>query len=308
MSSQKPKAMNDSGDTLPSECSYAQENMEGFVLVALDPSDQSRIANHLRWCSDCVPVHHSMKQVADLLPFSSHASVLPSSGIRAALLERVRDHRVRVAAEQSLPPSATGKPNSVTYSSRNVSNVVEPAPPIGSPVADKPRGGWSRWTPTAFIAPLLIALILVSAWGIGQRNQLGEMQQAANGSAANSSSNGTTMRLFTTKPACPTCTGSGQLGADPANKTAFLLVWDLNPAEQHEVWCVHPDGESNLVAVLNVNESGQVMQNLEFTQPLSGYREIRIVRHEDASPELIIAVESTPESVVMGPSTSLYPS
>ncbi len=305
MSGQKPEARNDSEGNLPAECSYAQDNMEGFVLVALDPSDQGRVANHLRWCNDCRPFHERMRRVTDLLPFSSSTAVLPSSGIRAALLERVQDHRARMAAAQSSPAPATAISGAVSFSSRDLPKPPEVATALSSPPLEKTRGGWSRWTPAAFIAPLLIALILVSAWGISQRNQLDEMQQAANGSASNSASKGTAMRLFTTKPACATCTGSGQLGADPANKTAFLLVWDLNPAEQHEVWCVHPDGKSNLVAVLNVNDSGQAMQNLEFTQPLSGYREIRIVRHEDASPELIIAVASTPESVVMGPSTAL---
>ena len=289
--------MNASDGNVPGECLYAQENMEGFVLAALDPSDQSRVANHVRWCDDCRPFHTGMKHVVDMLPFATTSAVLPSPATRVTLLDRVQHSGSPDAAASGAHANASARPAVVPFASR------DPFPGVNADVqqasaSEQSRSGWARWVPTAVIAPLLVALIVVSAWGIGQRNQVGEMQQQlAAQSNANFTKNGPATRLFTTRPACPSCTGSGQLGADPADNKAFLLAWDLNPAEQHEIWCVHPDGKSNLVAVLNVNQKGQVMQNLEFSQPISGYREIRIVRHDDASPELIIAVASTPEGL-----------
>ncbi|MGI8484623.1 MAG: hypothetical protein ACR2OU_10210 [Thermomicrobiales bacterium] len=227
-----------------------------------------------------------------MLPFATTSSILPSPGVRTALLDRIQHAgssraRVSATAQSVMAPFARHDPSP---------GLKTPVPETG--VIEQSRLGWARWIPTAVIAPLLVALLVVSAWGIGQRNQVGEMQQQlAAQSTTNMTKNGSATRLYTTRPACPSCTGSGQLGADPSDNKAFLLAWDLNPAEQHEIWCVHPDGKSNLVAVLNVNQKGQVMQNLEFSQPISGYREIRIVRHDDASPELIIAVASTPEGL-----------
>ncbi len=290
--------MNASDGNVPGECLYAQENMEGFVLAALDPSDQSRVANHVRWCDDCRPFHTGLQRVVDMLPYATPSTLLPSPAVRAALLDRVQHHRTREMDGTGVPVNAAARPGIAAFGTRDRLQEAQSAPVQMVNASESSRLGWAKWVPTAFIAPLLVALIVVSAWGIGQRNQVNEMQQQLHAqSNANFAKSGSATRLFTTRPACPSCTGSGQLGADPADNKAFLLAWDLNPDEQHEIWCVHPDGKSNLVAVLNVNQKGQVMQNLEFSQPISGYREIRIVRHDDASPELIIAVAASPEGL-----------
>ncbi len=290
--------MNATAGDMPQECSYAQENMEGFVLAALDSSDQSRISNHVHWCEACQPVHAKMKRVAGMLAFSTKANAFPADRVRSRLLQRVQEPAALVGAGSFAAPSASAAKSAVP----DALDIQSPANGETRRATVQPKSGWSKWMPAACVAPLLIALIVVSAWGIGQRNQVSEMQQQlAAQTRSNSTKSGTGTRLFTTRPACPSCTGSGQLGANPADSKAFLLAWDLDPGEQHEVWCVHPDGESNLVAVLNVNEKGQVMQNLQFSQPISGYREIRIVRHNDASPELIIAVTGPPEGLLANP-------
>ena len=287
------------------ECVFAQENSEGFVLVALDRAEQERIAAHLRQCDSCRAALADARRIVDLLPFASDLDAVPPARVRSALLDRVRYEQERPVAAGAAPVPDTG--STVAFTTRTpapsmapVNVLPSPPDPLDppTPVRNDPSF-WTKWAAPAFIAPLVIALILVSAWGIGQHNRAAEMERqlAMPAIAANGTTNGgSAMRLYTTRPACADCAGSGQLGADPSKNKAVLLAWDLNPAEKHEVWCVHDDGESNLVATLQVNANGQVMQNLEFSQPISGYREIRIVRHKDSLPELIIAVSREPES------------
>jgi len=285
------------------ECVFAQENSEGFVLVALDRAEQERIAAHLRQCDSCRAAFADAQHLVDLLPFASDLDAVPPARVRSALLDRVRHEQERPVALGAAPVPYTG--STVAFSTRTSAmapvNVLPSSPDPLDPPSPTPndQSFWTKWAAPAFIAPLVIALILVSAWGIGQHNRAAEMERqlAVPAIAANGTANGgSAMRLYTTRPACADCAGSGQLGADPSKNKAVLLAWDLNPAEKHEVWCVHDDGESNLVATLQVNANGQVMQNLEFSQPISGYREIRIVRHKDSLPELIIAVSREPES------------
>lgn len=287
------------------ECVFAQENREGFVLGALDRADQERITAHLRQCDSCRVAFADTQRLVDLLPFAGHLDAVPPVRVRGALLDRIRHEQEHPVAVGTVP--APFAESTVAFSTRapapsasSVNVLPSPPDPFDPPApARNDQSFWTKWAAPAFIAPLVIALILVSAWGIGQHNRAAEMERqlavpaiAANGTT----SGGSAMRLYTTRPACADCAGSGQLGADPSKNKAVLLAWDLNPAEKHEVWCVHDDGKSNLVATLQVNANGQVMQNLEFSQPISGYREIRIVRHKDSLPELIIAVSREPES------------
>ncbi|HEU0165451.1 MAG TPA: hypothetical protein VFQ54_10430 [Thermomicrobiales bacterium] len=280
MSGVEPNALN---KAIPPDCEFAQLNLEAYVLNALDSSDQSRIDNHLRWCDrDCPDQVREFRLIVDVLPFSVDIERAPSASVLTTLMARVEKTSTAVTEE----PVA------------RISTRVTPPPvaPDGT-TTDAPRRGprrmiVPRWVASAFVAPLIVALIVVSAWGVGQYNRVGDLksQLQSQGSQIPAAMTGDDVRLYTTKPACADCSGSGQLGADPSENRAVLLAWDLNPSETHEVWCVHSNGETSLVATLNVNKVGQVMQMIEFPRPISGYSEIQIVRHTDSSPELIFAV------------------
>lgn len=259
---------------LPPECSFTLENLEGYVLQALDRSDQARIRTHLGWCDDCRQEADRFARVVRAFPFAAERVDGPSA-----------DAWTKLAAR--LTPVTDAGDGVARISTREL-----PTPSLTRPAPIEHSSTLPRWM-IPIIAPLVMALIIVSAWGVSQHNQVGDLQNQIDAQTSLTSSNtssGDKVRIYQMEPACEDCEGNGQLGADPDANQAVLLAWNLNPDEQHEVWCVHEDGESNLVAILNVNDIGQVLQTLEFSQPIAGYREIRVVKHEDSTPELIIAM------------------
>lgn len=249
------------------ECAFLDDNVEAFVLRALDLSDQQRIALHLRWCTRCRAVASAYADIPRLLPFTAPQADGPSPAARSRLMARVAQE----ATGESVAPIAV---------------PTEAAPPRPSQ-----RAIWQhRFMPTAALL-LTAALIFVSAWGIGLQNEIESLRAESSKPTNFTGQPVASPRLFTTKPACPNCTGIAQLGADPGKTTAVLMAWGLDPNQTHEVWCMHENGESNRVAVLEVNASGDAMQTLTFSQPIAGYLEIRIVKQTDASPELIFSVK-----------------
>jgi hypothetical protein len=250
------------------ECAFVDDNVEAFVLRTLDLSDQQRVALHLRWCQRCRAVAGAYAEIPRLLPFSVPLVDGPSPDIKTRLMARIAHD---ADAEAVAPPA-----------------LVEATKP-------KTRGSrltaWQRrFMPTAAVL-LTAALLFVSAWGIGLQNEIESLRAETNLPTNFTGQPVASPRLFTTKPACPNCTGLAQLGADPGKTTAVLMAWGLDPNQTHEVWCMHENGETSRVAILDVNESGDAMQTLTFTQPIAGYLEIRIVKQNDASPELIFSVK-----------------
>lgn len=251
------------------ECAFVDDNVEAFVLRALDLSDQQRIALHLRWCSRCRAVADTYADIPRLLPFTAPLADDPSPNVKVRLMDRVA-HEADVAA-------------------------AAPSAPVVETTTRKTRSArlttWQRRImPTAAIM-LTVALLFVSAWGIGLQNEIESLRAEANQPTNFTGQPVASPRLFTTKPACSNCTGVAQLGADPGKTTAVLMAWGLDPNQTHEVWCMHENGETKRVAILEVNASGDAMQTLTFSQPIAGYLEIRIVKQDDASPELIFSVK-----------------
>lgn len=255
------------------DCAFVDDNVEAFVLRALDLSDQQRIALHLRWCERCRAVASSYAAVPRLLAESAPLAEGPSPEVRDRLMDRV--------ARSSAVPDATSTDAAAT-------------PPENQP---RPAGvsrivRWQRRVLPVATAVLTIAFLIVSAWGIGLQNEIESLRaEAGQPTTTFSGQPLASPRLFTTKPACSGCLGLAQLGADPKKTTAVLMAWGLDPSQTHEVWCMHENGESNRVAVLDVNQNGEVMQTLSFSQPIAGYLEIRIVKQHDATPELIFSVK-----------------
>ncbi|MGN6483505.1 MAG: zf-HC2 domain-containing protein, partial [Thermomicrobiales bacterium] len=65
------------------------DNVEAFVLRALDLSDQQRIALHLRWCERCREVADGYVVVPRMLSASAPLADGPSPAVRERLLARV---------------------------------------------------------------------------------------------------------------------------------------------------------------------------------------------------------------------------
>ncbi|MGC4190442.1 MAG: anti-sigma factor [Thermomicrobiales bacterium] len=249
------------------------DNVEAFVLRALDLSDQQRIAVHLRWCERCRAVASGYAIVPRLLAESAPLADGPSPDVKARLMARVAaDHP---SSAETAPASLASERDPVTSDTRSTR---------ASWIA-----AWRQRTLPAVTAVLTIAFLVVAAWGIGLRSEIEDLRAQADQQTTFSGQPLSSPRLFTTKPACSGCTGIAQLGADPGKSTGVLMAWGLDPNQKHEVWCMHENGESNLVAVLDVNANGDAMQTLTFSKPIAGYLEIRIVKQDDASPELIFS-------------------
>lgn len=265
-----PDDRNPRSASLDLECAFVDDNVEAFVLRALDLSDQQRIALHLRWCERCRAVAGGYTPIPRMLAASAPLADGPSPAVRDRLMARVAGEMAstRAADTTATTPAAEAAPRKPTASRITL---------------------WQRRILPAATAILTIAILLVSAWGIGLQGEIEDLRAQTDQPVTFSGQPLASPRLFTTKPACSNCMGVAQLGADPGKSTAVLMAWGLDPNQTHEVWCMHENGESNRVAVLDVNADGDAMQTLTFSRPIAGYLEIRIVKQNDATPELIFS-------------------
>lgn len=258
------------------ECAFVDDNVEGFVLRALDLPDQQRIAMHLRWCERCRAIASDYAVIPRMLAESAPLADGPSPDVRTQLMaqvDRTLDGTAPAETSGAIPAAGTTTTQTAQRPSTTASRVAR----------------WQRRYLPVAAAMLTVAFLIVSAWGIGLESEIEDLRAQVAPQATFSGLPLASPRLFTTKPACSGCTGTAQLGADPGKSTGLLMAWGLDPNQTHEVWCMHENGESNLVAVLEVNENGDAMQTLTFSKPIAGYLEIRIVKQNDASPELIFS-------------------
>ena len=265
-------------DRLAQECAFTVENAEAFALGALEERERSRIQQHVAWCGPCRRAGADARRVTALLPFLALPAT-PSPRVRAGLFARIAQDQARETPNLNpwAPASSTPSPTD---------------PPPGPPAPT----GWQRWTP-ALVAPLAIALIVLAAWAHALRNEVAYLRQEREeitlDQAAGSNAG---MQLYALTPSCPTCdsTASGHFGGDPSSSVGLVVAWNLDPRQEHEVWCVDKNGEKWLVTELDVAPSGQVVQAISFPQPLGGYRQIYVARNTGSGEprtELLVALD-----------------
>jgi len=270
-----------SPDSRHPDCRFVIDNAEAFALGALDRADQSRIEQHLILCGPCRRAIAEVRRVTNLLPFLA-APAVPSPSVKRALFERIAD-----APPQPEPVMNPWIPRSEA--------APEPAS-LTRKAATSPTL-WQRWLPTTLVAPLAIALLILAAWANSLRNEVSyleaerEQQTALAGSMAGDG----TMQLYAFKPACETCAkkASGRFGGNPDGSVGVVIAWNLDPNERHQVWCVDEKGEKWLVSNLDVAPSGSVFQTVSFPEPLAGYQQIYLARHDgtaDPDAELLVAL------------------
>lgn len=137
------------------------------------------------------------------------------------------------------------------------------------------------------IAPLAIALLVMSVWAFELQGQVNESEDedetSLNVTAAMLPEG---FQTFSMQSDCEACASTGKLLADPAKADALMVAWNLDPGEVHEVWCEERDGERVLVASLNVSETGDVVQPLVFDQPIAGYSKIYVTNADGETVEI----------------------
>ena len=148
------------------------------------------------------------------------------------------------------------------------------------------------------VAPLAIALVVMTAWAMELQEQLDDTRNDPITQV--SAMLPETFQAFQMKPECEKCESTGRLLADPQKAEALMVAWDLDPGEVHEVWCEEGDGSRALVANLEVDETGEVVQSLAFDQPISGYNRIYVVSQDGELVEIsvndLLDPQQSPES------------
>lgn len=241
------------GSTPEWPCDRVRNELEAWALGALEPEEMAAVERHVAACQACSEDAKDLSDVASMLPFSL-SSVSPSAGARRALMSRIADDQI-----------ASGMP------ARPVRMLpVKPS----SPEAPESRKA-SHWS-QMLVAPLAIALLVMTLWSFELRGQVDEGEDQLTSSA-------TTAMLpdgfqaYTMQSECEKCESTGKLLADPETADALMVAWGLDPSQVHQVWCEEGDGEKVLVASLNVSEAGEVVQPLVFDQPIAGYSQIYVM-------------------------------
>jgi hypothetical protein len=246
-------------------CDEVQAELEGWALGALDADEIASVEQHLGVCEQCRHDAASLTRVAGMLPFSL-PPVTPSVEAKRALMSRIADEQLAVAEVESqigLPRVGAAAPS--------------------EPVTSRPRYHWSQ----LLVTPLAIALLVMTLWSLELRNQVGSSGDGgSNGNAATVSMLPDGFQTFTMQSDCEKCRATGKLLADPEQASALMVAWDLDPGQVHQVWCQADGGKPVLVASLDVSDTGEVVQPLEFDQPISGYSRIFVVSHNGETSEI----------------------
>jgi hypothetical protein len=123
---------------------------------------------------------------------------------------------------------------------------------------------------------LVLALIVVAAWANSLNNQLAETRSELDDqqSINETTQNGARVQLYSMQPMCPGCEGNGRVGIDQADQMGMVVAWNLDPSEEHQVWCSNSSGEKAQVTNLMVNADGGAMGTFALPTLAGGYSRV----------------------------------
>lgn len=275
-------------DAMSTDCAFCEDNLHAYSLGALIGFERSRVEQHLLWCGRCRRAHADIRRVTDLLPFLSEVSA-PSPKVKARLFSQIAD-------------SETGTGDTPVILPNPWAAVAAPSAPVEQP-AGTLTGAWQRWMLSGLIAPLAICLIVLAAWTNSLHNEVSDLRASGGTQPVATTANlpQADLQLYDFRPACPECEerqASGQLGGSPDGSVGVVVAWNLDPDAKHQVWCINSQGEKLLVSDLEVEQTGSVFQTVSFPQPLGGYQQIYVARHDgtpDPDAELLVAMNEEHE-------------
>jgi hypothetical protein len=234
-------------------CDRVREELEGWALGALDAAENRAVGRHLAICPKCRSEGTAIRDIASLLPLSL-APVDPSATAKRNLMVRIAEEQMASAAISE--PSGDAVPDMATMESA-------------------PRQRSYHWS-QLLVAPLAIALVIMTLWSFELRGQVND-QGGGGGRSALTAPLPDGVQTFSMHTECAKCQSTGKLLADPKTAHALMVAWNLDPTQVHQVWCEEGDGSRVLVASLQVSEDGGVVQPLAFDQPISGYSRIYVM-------------------------------
>lgn len=257
-------------------CGYVRDDLQAWALGALEPAEHAMIKAHLDSCPDCRLEANQWLHVVSALPLA-----LPPLDPPASLKQQLMD---RVSGDQLAA----------------VSPALPAAPTAPTAPADKSGGGGSTmagrfsWS-QVLVAPLIIALIVMTAWTIDLQDRLDRSAESnLIATVSDDAMIPAEVQTFGLKTKCQTCESSGRLLADPQTAYALFFAWDLDPDMAHQVWCVDDTGARKLVASLDVSSSGDVVQPLLFDQPIAGYSQIYVMSKNNDDEQMMMEMDETP--------------
>ncbi|MBA2277671.1 MAG: zf-HC2 domain-containing protein [Chloroflexia bacterium] len=237
------------------ECSYLDDLAAGYALGAVEPPERARIGAHLDRCPRCQALIADLRRAVALLPFFT-PPVSPSAEAKHRLMSRIERARPAITnpAGPSLPP-ASHRPEVIT--------------PI------------HRFHPALSAVPLAAVLLGALVWSFSLQHrlnltedQLDDVQQAGVTSLLNAPMGQAT--TYTLEPMCAGCQSGGRLKASPDGEMAMLVAWALDPDTEHEVWILTADNTWLKLATLDVSSSGDAMQVVDLTRPLSACQALAV--------------------------------
>jgi hypothetical protein len=260
-------------------CAFVRDNAAAFALRALTPEETSQIVRHLEEHPACQRYIDAELAVVELLPFSMPLIEAPDLAVRIKLFDTIDAERQTPLARY------TDREPARFFAPRQ-----HPAPESlrTAPAPAMPPNRWPQVLGSVLLAPLCIALLVMSVWAYNLNDEVKSLRDA--NTAADSP---TMMEVYAMTSSCTDCSTHGQIGAMPDQTSAILLAWDLDPAEDHEVWCEERDGNKWMVSSLNVNANGAAMQTIKFPKPIDGYSRIYVSgsdNDEGEDPELLVAM------------------
>jgi len=253
------------------ECAAIRDDLGAWALNALDASERSSVDQHVSRCLGCRAEADRWLAVSSALPLSLDP-VAPSADGRDRLMHRLADDQMR-SVTPAVPLTDTNNP-------ANTSTL--PIPP-----SNRGRFAWSQ----ALVAPLIIALIAMTAWSFDLRDQVDSAAESDLSIPA--AADDTMLPAGVQTFGMSSESSNGRFLANPETSNALFVAWGLDPAMDHEVWCVDERGSERMVASLDVSQSGDVVQPLLFDQPISGYTKI-YVKSKDEGAEHMMEMDETP--------------
>lgn len=235
------------------------ENIEGYVLDALDRFERGVVEHHLRWCPSCQTLAAGYERVVKLLPFAVPLDAPPDLAIKTQLF-------ARIAANDAGDPAPAVR-------------RADTSPPLQAD-RHQPANGWLQHVAAALIAPLALSLLVMGVWANSMRTDLDEQsidrESQAELNAALASGGQVALYSVEKESSCPGCHGAGQLGMSESNDMGMVLGWNFDPDKRHDVWGISGDGAKMKVCELQVDQTGAVMQMFTFPGPQSSFTEVYI--------------------------------
>lgn len=245
-------------------CLFVQENAGAFALGSLTTAESREISGHIAAHPTCrIHIDQALATV-ETLSFAMPLMAAPDLAVKLSLFDRI-------AAESSrtVPSSKMERGNTLVAALRNGQD-----PPTQASASNSSRS-WVQYLGAALLAPMAIALTVVSLWAFSMNDELDDMRNATEVAEPTSDSS-TSIEMMTMESSGDTPTASGSLGAMPDQKSAVLMAWDLDPKKDHKVWCEESDGQQWMVGELVVSEDGNALQTLEFPGPINDYSRIYV--------------------------------